>query len=210
MKRNDGCYEIRSSYSKQKTLVVTGIGRSGTTAMIRALYAMGLPQVGLITSATNDDYHIGHAIATNHPDLSKRVASLNAKHEVWGFKYPNMWQHGATLHELREPRLIVMSRDPVAIARRSFDSDQSLSFMRWCEQVSEWQLAMTRFVCYETSMPILFVSYEKLLEKPVTVLRYVSRFTQLPFNGLEEINREDPRYVNGQHTKRFVTDGYDN
>tara|TARA_R110002167_G_scaffold302352_1_gene506679 strand:- start:904 stop:1524 length:621 start_codon:yes stop_codon:yes gene_type:complete len=200
---NDGCIAIRRGHFGQRTIVVTGIGRSGTTAMIRSLYKMGLPKTGKLTAATNDDHDIGKAIVNRAGDLKERIDRRNAAHDVWGFKWHLLWQRHRELRMLRNPVLIVMSRDSVSIAKRAWHSDKSVPVTRWIEQVEDWQRELYRFALREAQMPVALVSFEKLVMKPATVLRFVSDFVSLPFGGVDEINYEDHRYVDGQHTARF-------
>ena len=76
-----------------RTIVVTGIGRSGTTGMMTALLNMGLQNRGRQRQDTLDDWGIGELI-DNFPETSEKlqeeIKRRNELEEVWGFKWPQM------------------------------------------------------------------------------------------------------------------------
>ncbi len=206
---NTGIVTLREKHQQQRTVVVSGVGRSGTTAMIRALYSMGLPKTGKLTTATQDDHSIGqHLNAADRGKLVDEVTRRDNLHDCWGFKWPMVFRDKHLLNVLRNPVMVLMSRDPVAIARRAADAKRfcRMPVDQWLTQVTDANHDMLRFALHETTMPVMLCSYEKLITQPVTCLRHVAKLTGLTYRDASEIRLLDRRYL-GHNTRRFEATG---
>lgn len=117
-----------------------------------------------------EDVEIRRAIIKrNLVDLDRIIADRNEKHSTWGWKFPTsveLLEHFEKT--LRNPFYIFSFRDPVAIASRnrlaegiepSSNIRDALNYMALINDFS----AKTRHPC-------LFVSYEKAIQKPRTLV----------------------------------------
>ncbi|MBV9682512.1 MAG: hypothetical protein JO046_12020 [Solirubrobacterales bacterium] len=150
-----------------KTIIVTGVSRSGTSMVARALRAGGVFMGHQLDDVVYEDAEVADALERQDSEcLARLAAERNAGFPVWGFKRPNLDEalppEAARL--FRNPRFVVSYRDPVAIARRNrisehHDEAQALRAAAGasCRMV-EFSLALP--------CPTLLVSYEKALQSP--------------------------------------------
>ena len=140
-----------------------------------------------------------------HDELADVVAARNARHPVWGFKRPNLHAFGpGIVAAFRNPRLIITSRDPVAVSRRSMLSEHHLDALaaREAEAAAHEGLAMLRFAI-ALPCPVLLVSYEKALQDPLRLARAVLGFSGLQADATtvcQTVQANRPEYLD--HTER--------
>lgn len=169
------------------TIIVSGPPRSGTSLAAAALHAAGLwlgdnmdhavfedmefagpvePKVALSLRVGAAMRHRGQwraALRGLDVDALKHlVAARNARFTKWGFKRPNMVpllgsDRGLTL--FRQPRLVLVFRDPVAFAERISIAEgmrfhNALYYARRYVSANLW-------AARHTNVPTLLVSYEK-------------------------------------------------
>lgn len=207
-KDNIGFAAIRSWDCKPKTICVTGVGRSGTTGMIRALHATGLPKTGKRTSSTQDDHLIGHALP-NRKDLLAAIEPINKRFDVWGWKYPLAWQQSQNFDLFQNMVIVVMVRDTFAIANRAWTASRKTKTLSyWINQIHTWETELYDWALHISSLPIAFVSYEKFLLRPVSVMRAVTNFCDLKYvpDCVDVINPEDKKYTQSMAFHRYCDD----
>lgn len=160
------------------TVVVTGVGRSGTSMLATTLSELGIP-MGRTSTAVYEDEDIQPALFHfDHTRFRQVIGMRNAAHLKWGFKFPSIQNHlfPPQLALLRNPRLIVVSRDPVAIAARAHLSDpQAGNEIAAFENVSKQIYDLMNFV-RNTSCPALLLSYEKFLVFPTAAIDAIAGF----------------------------------
>ena len=179
---NDGLIVLNppSEQSATRTIVVSGVARSGTSMVAHALAEAGVHMGSNLDSIVFEDTEIADAIIGGDAKaLARIVARRNRHHETWGFKRPHLFSHaGAELERsFRNPCFILTYRDPVAIARRNriaehFAEKSSLQAavadLRHCV---EFALGLT--------CPALLVSYEKALQQPACLVERLVSFCGL-------------------------------
>ena len=210
-KDNLGFIPLRTVCTEQKTVIVSGIGRCGTTGMIRALHATGLPKTGKRTQGTQDDHLFGPHLG-NHKYIKHQAKLHDEKHKLWGFKYPLIWQNADSLKCFRNPVVVLMVRDSFCIAYRSWKaSAKTHNLSYWISQIHSWEKEMYDWAFHRTTVPVALVSYEKFLLRPVTVMRLTTEFLNMNFDAkcIDEINAEDQRYTRGMSFYRFSNDNDD-
>ena len=109
-----------------RTFIVSGLGRGGTTMVATALRDVGIPMGVLFHEAAVEDLDVFFALGqSDRTVLDTLIAQRNRQHTNWGFKIPNI--HGLLqyreLARFRNPHLILIFRDPVAITQRAALSD---------------------------------------------------------------------------------------
>ncbi|MFY0659091.1 MAG: hypothetical protein JXR15_01265 [Shimia sp.] len=164
-----------SRTSKQRTFLIFGVNRGGTTATAGAIRRLGV--------------FLGDDIGGNLEDrlfrkrfgldaIRATVADRNANFGIWGWKHPHPHQYiDDLLPDLRNPRLILVTRDLTAntLGVSSWDREE-------VDKGLALYLAQTRKnveLIQRADCPVLLVSYEKLLVKPELVLRDISHFCGL-------------------------------
>ena len=101
------------------TIVVTGNARGGTTAVAGIVKRLGIPLPG--ATYHNENIALSELIYARHdPSLERYFREFDEEHEKWAFKQPELdaspERGHAVLRLCREPRLIMVWRDPCAVA----------------------------------------------------------------------------------------------
>jgi hypothetical protein len=148
-----------------RTLIVLGAARGGTTMVAQILHDLGIFMGQGFNSTYQDDamnqisralFH-GH-IDINNPVIEQVLRQRDHRFAIWGWKFPT--HVFETIYEkARNPHVIVVFRDPVAIATRESVSQAynvEPCFQRALEQIAN----LGRFVS-STAYPCLGVSYER-------------------------------------------------
>ncbi len=159
------------------TLVVTGVARSGTSMLAGVLRDAGVFMGQHVFDVVQEDAEILTMLQSGQEALLESlVAQRNQAHATWGFKVPNLhaYLRADRMGLFRNPRLIVVFRDPVAVAVRDvlsehFDPGDSLNLATH---------AMTSLIAFaeRSGCPTLMVSYEKAITAPVPFLQSLLSF----------------------------------
>jgi len=177
---NNGTHILRyPTDTKEKTIIVSGIGRCGTTAVIKSLQLCGVQLKNeQVAKRTLDDWGIGTFLDDkNSRSLRKEIIRRNLDYEVWGFKWHMIPQWDNYLSMFRNPLLIVLTRDHTAVAcRASTDLDGLDNYGQWLKNISIWQLQLNYCLINDIKIPTILVSYEKLLLNPKSVLSTICSF----------------------------------
>jgi len=161
----------------KKTIIVTGIARSGTSMIASMLQEAGLFIGEFLYDVVNEDAQILEFLRSGNKELLKTlIAQRNGQHVQWGFKIPNL--HAYLRHDdlslFRNPHLIVISRDPVAVAMRDSISEH-LGELQAMVGASSALHSLAQFV-QRVDCPVLLVSYEKALSFPNVIIDSVLKF----------------------------------
>src|SRR5262245_61820264 len=109
----------RKRVAREKTLLVTGLARSGTSMLAAVLQAAGIWLGDHVYEPINEDAEITQMLqARDLTRLDALIERQNAAVPIWGFKMPDLHhflQHDE-LERFRNPHLLIIYRDPVAVA----------------------------------------------------------------------------------------------
>jgi hypothetical protein len=157
----------RKRGSAEKTLIITGLARSGTSMVAGLLGAAGIWLGDHVYEPINEDAEITQILrARDFTRLDALIARRNGAGPIWGFKMPDL--HHFIQHDeferFRNPHLIVILRDPVAVAVRNVLSEQTDELQAFIETTSAMH-SMAQFV-RASRLPFLLLSYEKALLFP--------------------------------------------
>jgi len=196
-----------------RTVIVTGVARSGTSMVARVLHGAGLFMGTQIDDVVFEDNEFAIPLGQSLLDVDAMNTLLRARddvHPVWGLKRPHLHVHGpAAIDLFRNPAVIVIVRDPVAVAERNVIAEY-LDVGRSLSQAMNDLQQMMQFV-EDLTCPVLLISYEKALRSPD---RFIQRL--LDFCGLDvsEADRQTlaalvepdrPAYVS---SARRIFEGY--
>ena len=143
------------------------------------------------TRAAVEDLDVFFALRqTDRTILDGLIAQRNRQHADWGFKIPNI--HGLLqYHELarfRNPHLILIFRDPVAITQRAALSDYKDPLPELLNVSSSIHNLLQVFS--NTTCPALLLSYEKALIFPDTFVESLMGFCGLPPEAAARLRRQ--------------------
>lgn len=192
---NEGVIHIGSdprSAQAEKTFIVMGVARSGTSMVATALTAAGLYMGAHPNDVVQEDKQILSFLqAGQHAMLRTLIGYRNSQHAVWGFKIPNLHAYLTADHIrwFRNPHLIVIFRDPVAVAVRGALSEH-YDTMEGLLASAHANVAVAAFID-RLKCPTLLLSYEKAITFPERTLQSL-----LSFCGIEANQELMARLVN--------------
>jgi hypothetical protein len=186
---NTGLVALRpDSLRADRTTVVAGAARGGTTMVAECLGVLGLP-IGVPIPAPPEMFNyedpeiqaVLHCIEpgpVDLPRLRELVALRNQNYPLWGFKLPMALNSLPLLEmELRSPAFVLVMRDVVAIASRECIAT-GVDVTDAMRRAMVWQHTIVEFAATSAS-PCLLVSYEKALQFPEIVATTLARWTGL-------------------------------
>ena len=145
--------------NRKRTIVVTGVARSGTSLVASVLRAAGLHMGDRVYDVVHEDAEMLEIVRSRDTKLLRAlIQQRNTKHPVWGFKVPNLhaYMRYDELNLFRKPHLIVIFRDPVAVAMRNALSEHTGQLHGLIAATGALQ-AMARFADH-TACPLLLLS----------------------------------------------------
>lgn len=167
MQENPGTFIANPSPAgDQASVLVTGLGRSGTTMVSRVLSALGLFMGDQVSRGTNEDKDFRNIIKKGSLEAFEKLCrDRDSRFDRWGFKYPAARHNLAEwVAAMRSPRVIVTSRDPLATAIRAA-SETNAEVLPTFDQALRRMLRLFESL-EQLQCPVLFLSYEKALTRP--------------------------------------------
>ena len=161
----------------QKTLLVLGAPRGGTSAIAGALAAMGVYMGRGASAPVFESLALSNAIENDRKDqVNALIDEFNTDHDVWAYKRPGFTRFVNDFHGFfRNPVYLVILRDPVATASRSFISGRlKLNYLKKLRKVIAVYEGIVDFI-ESSGAPTLFISYEKLLQDPAGTLGSITQ-----------------------------------
>jgi len=152
------------------TVVILGVPRGGTTMVAGVAQRCGL-FIGDNLPANLEDQRF---VRNDASGLDEIVSQSNQQRSVWGWKYPRAADYlSELLPKLRNPRLVMIWRDPLAIASRGVSRGDTVE--RSLRRVASLQSQNIRLI-QEARCPILHVSYEKAISDPLPFIESLATF----------------------------------
>ncbi len=181
---NSGSWVLRPApLCAETTVIVTGVGRSGTTMIARILSELGVFMGASLALRTNEDNDVKQCVKDGDEAGFERLCRLrDDQHQTWGFKNPAFrdripdWEK-----HLRNPRIIFIFRDVLAIGLRNhmvlnIDVHEALALA-----TRSYLKALKRLEA--SSCPALLLSYEKCLAAPDFAVERIAEFCGISPNA---------------------------
>ncbi len=162
------------------TIIVSGVARSGTTMVAGVLREAGLHIGTFLADVVHEDRQLLAIMQSGQRQLlAAAIAERNAEHRDWGFKIPNLhvYLNHADIARFRNPRIVLIFRDPVAVAVRNAISEMFDEFTTLAETAAA-SLAVAEFA-RAADCSLLLASYEKALIFPEMFVDALSAFCSL-------------------------------
>jgi hypothetical protein len=167
----------------ESTIVVTGVARGGTSMVAQVLDRLGLFLGDDCDPVVVEDVAILRALQNSDMNqLQDIIADRNRHFSLWGFKVPNLHTFLPVTDTslFRNPRFVVVFRDPLAIARRN----ELSMFQGALEALREAGEHLAHLISYVGALtaPAMLISYEKVLQYPEHLVDAVAAFCGLQPN----------------------------
>lgn len=162
---------------RQKTVVVLGISRSGTTMIAQLLTQLGVHMGSNLDSVVYEDKEIRELMESRFSArrFQHLVEKRNAEHSLWGWKVPKSIHFVREFERyLSEPHYIFVFRDVLSVSLRN-EITLGEHFTHYMYRaLSEYRL-MSGLIS-ETRHPALLVSYEKAIANPMELVKTLGAF----------------------------------
>lgn len=169
----------------QRTVIVLGLMRGGTSMVAAALDALGVymgPEKEMRGSGSFENYQL----RGTQPEFQDEVTRCNANHDLWGWKNVPGWSVLETrmLDGLRNLHGVFVYRDPFAVAqRRKRESerrpqDAAASMVELLADVLDQYSRLTKAISRE-GMRRMIVSYQHSLQRPAILVEGLCNFLGL-------------------------------
>ena len=161
MQVNKGVFSLfdMEQLPDERTYVVLGRTRGGTTMVAKALQALGIDMGERVNEGNGEDPGLTRPLQKNDVQaVSEWVGRRNGKSPIWGVKSPLMFPMLGEL-PLRNPAYILVMRDPVAVVSRLMsvrDTEPAKALLATANGYRD----LLRYVV-SAKRPTLLVSYEK-------------------------------------------------
>ncbi len=205
---NRGTFAVRPNdeHPPQRTVIVVGPPRGGTSMVAGVLHRIGVPTGwGLVI----EDRDLGSAFDEGDDDRFRElIAEKNSEHDIWGWKRPSSHKRLAFVDEsFRNPYYIAVFRDPLAVGLRENISMRS-GTMKSLRQALRAYTDIVAFID-ASSRPVLCVSYDKALRYPEEFVRAMAEFVGVPTDdgidkALQFISPEPEAYLLSSHRRRDI------
>jgi len=164
---------------REKTFIIIGVARSGTSMVASSLYTFGVFLGNRNNRAVYEDAELAEAIEQGAKrEAIRLIEARNHTHDVWGIKRPAIFKFlPAYLKYLRNPHFIVTFRDPAAIAERNMRS-MYLDYATCLKNAADDAQQLIRFLT-KHRFPTLVISYEKAMMNPKDYLNDLAAFCDL-------------------------------
>ena len=183
-----------ASSPAQKTFIVFGVPRGGTTMVARVVEKLGVV-MGTNLPLNYEDHEFNYDKMSDElkqdPEqmargLMRAINRRNNRFDVWGWKYPRVHLYlPKIIKHVRNPHLICVFRDPVASALRPLSRRQSpknpspLIPTKVVKQHLDWQTRNIQLI-HKLSLPSFLCSYEKSIADPASFVGELASFIGAP------------------------------
>jgi hypothetical protein len=170
----------RTEGERQRTYIVFGTRRGGTSAAAGVLRALGLDLGDVGTRKTNEDPAF-QAKPLN--EMRTAIKRRNAEKDVWGWKFAGA---GSYLPELvgsvRNPYFVVVFRDPVAAAlsQARLDREHNKRSPSVALHESNANSNANMGLALASGRPCLLISNEKAVQYPDSLIDEIADFLYAP------------------------------
>lgn len=160
----------------RRKLLVTGMGRGGTSSVASMLYHTGFNVSGEATPLANfeDESLRPLLVAGDIAGLQRELEARAERYPLVAWKDPKLHgDNGLELLRRLPPDWVVLAifRDPVAIVSRRMVSDQ-VDFADSMPKVMRFMGKLHNFtVEAQKSRQVIYVSYEKVVTEPVATIK---------------------------------------
>jgi hypothetical protein len=192
--------------SKQKTIIVIGTARGGTSMIAGILYHLGIPMGGA-TEPVFEDVRLASAFETENEERIKKIVDEYNSSPIWAYKRPASVNYLLQLaNSVRNPHFVFIFRDILSIANRNSISMGSNVISAMDDALNDYGKIM-KFIS-ENNFPFLMCSSEKTNLYPQQVVEALIDFTDITVSkevvsaAVNFIDPESSEYLNASRITR--------
>lgn len=175
----------------QKSIVVVGVERGGTSMVAGVLRSQGI-FFGERTGRNHEDPAFQHE---DYDKLKETIRLLNAKYDVWGFKYPRASLTLDFYHEnLRNPYYILVHRNIASVVDSWCSRGDNNPVETALHAIEYYSKALSSIKA--TRRPAIMVNYEEACKNPEDFIEVLAKFIDIPLT--QENKKKSLRMITGE------------
>ncbi len=184
--KKSGCKILRpGNLEPEKTLVVLGSPRGGTSMLAGLLRELGVPMGDRIDRHNHEDQAF---LSDDLEQIRATISQRNAEHRVWGWKVPDSIRYLPEIEsQLRNPHYLAVFRNPLAVASSMQRYAEGMALEQGLKRALEYFNLIEAFIAGHRD-PVLVVDYEAAVAAPTALVESLGSFLQLELDD-EEINQ---------------------
>jgi len=190
--------ENRDLLDVPRTIICTGLGRSGTSAVASLIEFLGV-WVGVPPHSRNrENKELIRALGDGPEAAARLIAQYDERFPIWGFKAPSLRRGlDETLELFRNPMVIVPHRDVVGrLGRQAVSGDRQVTFDNLRRSVVHQRRLVDELE--RVTAPQLHISFSLLTGDPERSMSVISEFTGIPIPDGDvraHVNHSRDRYL---------------
>lgn len=166
-----------ASSDRQKTIVVLGAPRGGTSMVAATLRSLGV-MMGEKLGNQHEDPRFRRDIPI--ASMMQTILDRNTAHDVWGWKLPNtVYYVEKLLPYLRNPHFVAIFRNPYAISHSSAQRDERAYDVRLLKAAANHTKLVVDLIG-RTNAPTALISFEAAIQQPERFVRSLAGFIGVP------------------------------
>ena len=186
---------------QQRTYIITGVERGGTSPVAGAARALGL-YLGEGLHQNNEDPLFVHR---GYDETIDAINLRNSTHSVWGWKFPKAFLDlPLYLDHVRNPNLIIVFRDPIAssMGHEKWSGIGIYKPMHFHLSESQAYNSLNLTHALAARVPTFLISYEKWLLNIEIGVEELAKFLLLK-SPTEALKKSMLKYLYGNTYKNF-------
>lgn len=205
---NKGCVVLNmpEKLPKQRTIIVLGTARGGTSIAAGALFHLGVPMFA-VHEPVYEDINLSSAFESDDIKRYRKIIKQYNKENIWAWKRPSMINNlPKVIEEVRNPMFVVMMRDVLSVGLRNGLS-MGHDIVASMQDALHKQQILIDFI-KNTNAPILLCSVEKTKQYPADFIDSLISFCQLSTSNTQElkannfIEAEPMKYIEASRINR--------
>ncbi len=168
-----------SEQHPQKTIVIVGVARGGTSIVAGALHHLGLFLGDEVRAPVFEDIRLSIAFENRSKEaFSEVISDYNQRYMIWGWKRPSSLNHLPYVAEsIRNPYFIFLFKDIFSIANRNAIS-MKMGIKVGLQQAIDGYSKIVQFIA-ETAHPALLVSSDKVIRHREVLIDALCQFASI-------------------------------
>jgi hypothetical protein len=188
----------------QRTIVMTGAARTGTSFVSSVFARLGLPM-----RRDGGDHVSGHfeqvplraaLVAGDHDRLKSIIAEFNAGFDIWGWKAPAIRKDFETVTKLIRNPCFVVFKEPLSVALRKFERGRKANLARVFSRTIQDYLELVEYA-QASPHPCLLVSYDRAVQRMDECIAAFAAYGGItgydPAEVAQTVAADGARYVRG-------------
>ncbi len=178
-----GNFDEFSKY-KEKTLIVVGVARGGTSMVAGTLHHLGVFTGLKSASPVFEDIYLSSAIESkNFTQVKQIINEYNEKYKVWAFKRPSIINYLPELHGMfRNPIYLFIFKDLAAIAARN-NISMKMEFIENLIKAQKDYQKIINFIQNNQNLNGLVFSYDKVIRYKVNFINILSKLINIDISN---------------------------